>query len=133
MAEVAWGWWVFLLTLIALPLVLAGARRTRLSRAMIPQDISPARRELKKISSRQSANDEDEVFLSEMKARLIEHPDIDAARLDIYVKNGHVAITGKVSDEVERRLVHEVVSSVPGVKSVENHVIVLENEQGRAV
>lgn len=53
------------------------------------------------------------------------HPEIDASRVDLIVKDGVVTLSGIVDDHRSRRAIEGAVSRVPGVISITNHLTLI--------
>jgi len=63
--------------------------------------------------------------------RLTQHPEIDAAEIEIQVKNGEVTLTGTVDRREEKRMAEDVAEAVSGVKDVHNQL--RAQQQGAAM
>jgi len=61
----------------------------------------------------------DERIKDEVCESLAAHPEIDASDTDIHVKDAVVTLTGTVRDRRTRRMMEDVVDSIPGVADVE--------------
>ena len=58
----------------------------------------------------------------EIHDRLTDHPGIDATSIDIEVDDSVVRLTGTVETRLMKRLVEDVIESVPGVTIIENYL-----------
>jgi hyperosmotically inducible periplasmic protein len=61
---------------------------------------------------------------AQVKAELMMHPDVNAARTDVYVKKGEVTLGGQADSDAQRTLTAEYAKNVKGVKHVLNTMTV---------
>jgi hyperosmotically inducible periplasmic protein len=61
---------------------------------------------------------------SQVKAELMMHPDVNAARTDIFVNKGVVTLHGQAQNDAQRALTAEYAKNVKGVKQVVNAMTV---------
>lgn len=58
------------------------------------------------------------------------HPEIDASRVELTVKDGTVLLTGAVQDLRSKRAIEGAVSRVPGVKTIANRLTLIKDVAG---
>jgi hyperosmotically inducible periplasmic protein len=61
---------------------------------------------------------------AQVKARLMMHPDVNAAQTDVYVDKGVVTLKGQAQNNAQRNLAAEYAKNVKGVKEVVNAITV---------
>ena len=64
----------------------------------------------------------DRVILQEIRQRLCDRPDIEAAEVHVSVAGGLVRLTGVVPDEQQKRRIEDCVRNVTGVRRVGNGI-----------
>lgn len=64
----------------------------------------------------------DERIWEEVRDRLMGHPDIDAAEVEIEVEEGYVTLAGRVDSREAKWLAEEVTRAVQGVQDVTNRL-----------
>jgi hyperosmotically inducible periplasmic protein len=70
---------------------------------------------------------------AQVKARLMMHPDVNAAQTEVFVDKGVVTLRGQANTEAQRNLAAEYARNVEGVKNVVNAITVASaGGQGQA-
>ena len=67
-------------------------------------------------------NKTDDRIYNEVRSKLADDPDIKGAAIDVAVKNGAVAIRGRVADTPAKDKATKVVKKVKGVTTVDNQL-----------
>ncbi|MER2493051.1 BON domain-containing protein [Catenovulum sediminis] len=65
------------------------------------------------------------------EATILFNTQLSAFDINTDVEKGHVILTGKVDSEVDKALAEEIVESLEGVKGVENHLIVVNQDKSK--
>lgn len=60
--------------------------------------------------------------------RLTEDPFVDASKIEIWIKDNDLILSGTVETKFEKRRAEHLVESVPGAKHVQNNLRVAENK-----
>jgi osmotically-inducible protein OsmY len=64
----------------------------------------------------------DDKIYEEIWELLSNNPDLDATEIELHVESGEVTLTGKVDSRDAKWLSEDLVSSVTGVREVNNHL-----------
>jgi hyperosmotically inducible periplasmic protein len=72
----------------------------------------------------------DTVLNIKVSSALVRDPRVDAMGVAVVTRDGHVALEGLVDTEEQRSAAEETASKVPGVRTVENRLMVGKNEGG---
>ncbi len=64
----------------------------------------------------------DERIWEEVHDRLMRHPDLDVAEVEIEVEEAEVTLAGRVDSREAKWLAEEVTRTVPGVQGVHNRL-----------
>jgi osmotically-inducible protein OsmY len=64
----------------------------------------------------------DERIWEEVHDRLMRHPDLDVAEVEIEVEEAEVTLAGRVDSREAKWLAEEVTRTVPGVHDVHNRI-----------
>lgn len=70
---------------------------------------------------------------AQAKALLLTHPATSALQVFASCTGGHVAVSGIVDWEAQRKAVHDIVSAIPGVEGVLNEIVVRPPRMGASV
>jgi hypothetical protein len=74
----------------------------------------------------------DERIREDVSERLEDHPDINAAEIEVTVKDGEVTLTGNVDNRLSKRLAEDEAAHCRGVKDVHNNIRVVSERGGTA-
>lgn len=69
----------------------------------------------------------DATITTKAKAELIAAKDVKASRVHVKTRRGVVSLTGTVPSAADKTRAQEIVEGVAGVRSVNNHLKVIEN------
>lgn len=69
----------------------------------------------------------DATITTKAKAELIAAKDVKASRVHVKTRRGVVSLTGTVPSAADKARAQEIVEGVAGVRSVKNHLKVIEN------
>ena len=75
----------------------------------------------------EEAPQEDIVLAMEIKAKLIEAKELNAAAIHVEASNGLVTLSGFVETESQRELATSIAKQMPNAKKVENKIKVKKN------
>jgi osmotically-inducible protein OsmY len=64
----------------------------------------------------------DERIWEEVRDRLMRHPDLDVAEVEIEVEEAEVTLVGRVDSRESKWLAEELTRAVPGVQDVHNRL-----------
>lgn len=67
------------------------------------------------------------------EATLLFNTNLNSFDINTDVKNGVVTLTGKVEHSVDKKLAHELVAGIDGVKSVENEITIYKEKESKDV
>lgn len=73
----------------------------------------------------------DENVVVQARAAFASHPELRARQLFIACRQGHVSLTGGVGTEDERRTAEALLAATPGVRDVQNEIMVAPPTRGR--
>ena len=63
------------------------------------------------------------------EATLLFNGNLDSFDINTDVKNGNVILTGKVENSVDKKLAEELIANIDGVKSVDNMLTIIANNE----
>ena len=63
------------------------------------------------------------------EATLLFNGNLDSFDINTDVKNGNVILTGKVENSVDKKLAEELIANIDGVKSVDNKLTIVANNE----
>jgi osmotically-inducible protein OsmY len=69
----------------------------------------------------QGSKNDDRIY-NEVRSKLADDPDIKGAAIEVTVKDGAVAIKGRVADNVAKDKATKVVKKIKGVTTVDNQL-----------
>lgn len=69
--------------------------------------------------------DGDLALAKQVRSELLQHPLVKISALKVLAKEGSVQLYGFVQDSEQRLLIDQVIRSIPGIRSVQNQIVVL--------
>ncbi len=67
---------------------------------------------------------DDATITTQIKARMVENKQVDAAAINVETLNGTVMLSGFAKNAAEKEMAHKIAHGVNGVKSVRNELVV---------
>jgi len=67
---------------------------------------------------------DDATITTQVKARMVENKEVDAAAISVETLNGTVMLSGFAKNTTERSMAENIARGVNGVKSVKNEIVV---------
>ncbi len=71
-----------------------------------------------------SAHIDDSAITSTVKSRMVEDKAVDANAIAVETSNGNVVLSGIAKSTVEKSTAESIAIKVPGVKSIQNSIVV---------
>ena len=67
---------------------------------------------------------DDAAITTNIKAKMVENKNVDAAAIKVETLNGNVMLSGFAKDRLEKQAAEDIAMKVKGVKTVHNNVVV---------